>query len=287
MTSEKILKGRGRTLDLSTPLIMGILNVTPDSFSDGGLYNSKDKALEQAERMVKEGAAVIDIGGESTRPGAETVSEDEELSRVLPVVQAVAAELDVFISVDTSSPTVMKACAEAGAHMWNDIRALQRNGAVELAAELDLAVCLMHMQGEPKTMQLNPHYENAVREVNSFLLDRAAVCEKAGIGRDHIMLDPGFGFGKSVDENYDLLASLPLFKNNGYALLSALSRKSMIGAVTGCSDPKKRVTGSAAGALISFMQGADMVRVHDVKETYETLCVYRAYAAAAKRCSLF
>lgn len=277
MAKERVLSARGRTLDLSTPKIMGILNVTPDSFSDGGKFNSFENAIAQARLMAQEGAHIIDVGGESTRPGADLVSLDEELHRVVPVVEAIARELDVMISVDTSTPEVMRECVKAGAHLWNDIRALQRDQAVKTAAELEVAVCLMHMQGDPKTMQINPVYEDVVREVNEFLRERAKVCEAAGIPAERIILDPGFGFGKSVQENYQLLNHIAkLTEGTEYHLLSALSRKSMIGAVTGQKVAADRITGSVCGAFFSFMQGAHMVRVHDVKETMQALQVFNA-----------
>lgn len=208
MTGNILSLTGNRSLDLSTPKIMGILNVTSDSFSDGGLYTTVDAALKQAQAMVKAGAAVIDVGGESTRPGAQTVSVDEECARVVPVVKAIAENLDTVISVDTSSPEVMRECAALGAHMWNDIRALQRPDALQTAAQLGVAVCLMHMQGNPQTMQDKPHYEDVLTEVSNFLLQRTKICLDAGIQQDKIMLDPGFGFGKSVTDNYTLLKHL-------------------------------------------------------------------------------
>lgn len=278
MAPARILTAKGRVLDLSSPKIMGILNVTPDSFSDGGKFNKLEQAVAQAKLMVSEGADIIDIGGESTRPGADTVPLDEELRRVVPVVKAIASKLDVMISVDTSSPEVMEQSVEAGAHLWNDIRALQRDGAVEMAAKLDVAVCLMHMQGDPKTMQLNPVYTDVVKEVTEFLRERAQVCMDAGIARDKIILDPGFGFGKTLEENYKLLNHLPeLTQGTDFHLLSALSRKSMVGvAVTGKTVASERVVASVTAAFYSFMQGAHIVRVHDVKETKEALQVFNA-----------
>ncbi|WP_317383070.1 dihydropteroate synthase [Anaerobiospirillum succiniciproducens] len=276
--AARILSARGRTLDLSSPKIMGILNVTPDSFSDGGKFVGLESAVEQARRMVNEGADIIDIGGESTRPGADLVPVEEELRRVVPVVKAIASELDVMISVDTSTPEVMEQCVEAGAHLWNDIRALQRDGAVDMAAKLDVGVCLMHMQGDPKTMQINPVYTDVVKEVTEFLRERAKACTDAGISEDKIILDPGFGFGKTLKENYQLLNHLPkLIEGTNFHLLSALSRKSMVGvAVTGITVPAERVVASVTAAFYSFMQGAHMVRVHDVKETKEALQVFNA-----------
>lgn len=275
-----ILRGTNRTLDLSTPQIMGILNVTPDSFSDGGKYQNLEVALEQARRMVEQGATIIDIGGESTRPGADSVSCAEELERVVPVVSAISRELDVMISVDTSTPEVMQESVKAGAHLWNDVRALTRPHALEIAAALKVAVCVMHMQGDPKTMQLKPHYENVCQEVSDFLLERAQACRQAGIAPDQIVLDPGFGFGKSVTENYQLLKHIGQLVKLGYPVLSALSRKSMLGAVTGQKDPASRVVSSVTGAVLSVLQGASIVRVHDVKETAEALAVLQAYQNA-------
>ena len=275
--NELIFNARGRSLDLSTPKIMGILNVTPDSFSDGGKFLGRDQAVAQAALMAEAGASIIDVGGESTRPGADLVPVEEELSRVVPVVEEIARELDVMISVDTSAPEVMEECVKAGAHLWNDIRALQRPGAVETAARLEVGICLMHMQGNPKTMQINPVYQDVVKEVTQFLRERADVCSKAGIPADRIILDPGFGFGKNLDENYILLNNLSkITEGTDYFLLSALSRKGMIGKVTGQSIAADRITGSVAAAFYSFMQGANMVRVHDVEETAQALAVYNA-----------
>ncbi|MCK0526049.1 dihydropteroate synthase [Anaerobiospirillum sp. NML120449] len=256
---------------------MGILNVTPDSFSDGGKFLGRDQAVAQAALMAEAGASIIDVGGESTRPGADLVPVEEELSRVVPVVEEIARELDVMISVDTSAPEVMEECVKAGAHLWNDIRALQRPGAVEAAARLEVGICLMHMQGDPKTMQINPVYQDVVKEVTQFLRERADVCSKAGIPADRIILDPGFSFGKNLDENYILLNNLSkITEGTDYFLLSALSRKGMIGKVTGQSIAADRITGSVAAAFYSFMQGANMVRVHDVEETAQALAVYNA-----------
>lgn len=271
------LTARGRSLDLSSPKIMGILNVTPDSFSDGGKFLGRDAAIRHAEAMVQDGAAIIDVGGESTRPGADPVSEEQELERVVPVVEAIAQNLDVMVSVDTSSPQVMTESAQAGAHIWNDIRALQRPLAVATAAQLEVAVCLMHMQGDPKTMQVKPSYHDVVAEVKNFLQERAQACEQAGIPAERIILDPGFGFGKSVADNYRLLNHLTeLSLNERYFVLSALSRKTMIGAATGQQVAAERVVGSVTAAFFSMEQHAQIVRVHDVKETYQALQIYQA-----------
>lgn len=265
-----------KTLNLDTPKIMGILNVTPDSFSDGGRWNTLDRALAHAEQMVKEGATIIDIGGESTRPGATPVPLDEELLRVIPVVEKISKELDVMISIDTSQPKVMEEAVKAGAHIWNDIRALRLDGALEMAAKLQCPVILMHMQGDPKTMQADPHYEDVVKEVEKFLLDRVDDAIKAGIKKENIILDLGFGFGKSAKHNYQLLDHMQHFVDLGYPVLSALSRKSMIKFAYNIEKADERIVGSVAGALLSIERGAQMVRVHDVKETKEAFDVYKA-----------
>lgn len=270
------ITSRNKTLNLNTPAVMGILNITPDSFSDGGLFNTPVKALTHARAMASAGAAIIDIGGESTRPGAQAVSLQEEIDRVVPVVELIAKELDVFISIDTSQPQVMKESYDAGAHIWNDIRALSIDGAPQMAASLNIPVILMHMQGQPRTMQQAPHYDDVVGEVIKFLIDRIEVALAAGVAQENIILDPGFGFGKSVRDNYELLASLDALCELGYPVLSALSRKSMLGAVTSQTKAHDRVISSVAGHLISVMKGACMVRVHDVRETVEALQVFNA-----------
>lgn len=270
----------GRELSLDTPQIMGILNVTPDSFSDGGRYNTTNKALDHAADMVRDGAAIIDIGGESTRPGAAEVSLDEELSRVIPAVEAIAKQLDVMISVDTSQPEVMRKAVEAGAHIINDIRALSVEGALNTVTALACPVILMHMQGQPRTMQIAPHYDDVVQEVKDFLLEKAQLCISGGIKKENLIFDPGFGFGKSVTDNYTLLSHLDELVKTGYPVLSALSRKSMIGAACSIQQADQRIAGSVAGALISVMKGACLVRVHDVAQTREALDVFRATAAA-------
>lgn len=262
-----------RTLKLNTPAVMGILNVTPDSFSDGGKFIDKNKAFAHAVKMVKEGADIIDIGGESTRPGAAYVSEDEEASRVIPIVSKIAAELDVMISVDTSRPAIIQECVKEGAHIWNDIRALTEPNALECAAKLQIPVCLMHMQGTPSTMQNNPSYKNVVEEVKDFLLQRAEICLKAGIKENNIILDPGFGFGKSVDDNYLLLKHLDVLCACPYPILSALSRKSMLGAVLNEPVASLRDNASVSGAVISVMKGAKIVRVHNVKATKDAILI--------------
>ncbi|MGN1282112.1 MAG: dihydropteroate synthase [Succinivibrio sp.] len=273
---------RNRTLSLDTPKIMGILNVTPDSFSDGGKWNRPDIALKHAQKMVADGASIIDIGGESTRPGATPVSVDEEMNRVIPAVELIAKELDVMISIDTSQPDVMSEAIKAGAHIWNDIRALRLDGALMAASELDCPVILMHMQGNPKTMQIDPHYDDVVGEVRDFLLQRTDEAIKAGIRKENIILDLGFGFGKSAKHNYRLLDHMRDFVSLGYPVLSALSRKSMIQAATKVDEAEDRVSGSVAGALLSIQMGAQLVRVHDVKETREAFDVYQAMIDSRK-----
>ena len=276
------IKHQSRCLSLDKPAIMGILNVTPDSFSDGGQWNSLNKALEHALSMISAGAAIIDVGGESTRPGADLVSTEEELNRIIPVIKALRAQNSkILISVDTSQPEVIKEAVAAGADIWNDIRALSLPNAVAAAAELQIPVILMHMQGTPKSMQDNPSYQNTLSEVLDFLKKRASLCIEHGIKKENIILDPGFGFGKTVRDNFILLNNLEAFVATGYPILSALSRKSMIGAACNLPNPQDRTIGSVAGALISFMKGAQLVRVHDVQETYEALQVYLAMKDAA------
>jgi len=272
---KKTLQCAARTLDLSAPLVMGVLNVTPDSFSDGGRFVGRDAALRQAEAMWRAGAAIIDVGGESTRPGAAPVSAQQELDRVLPVVEAIAAQLDVVISLDTSTAAVMSEGARCGAGLINDVRALSREGALEAARDSGLAVCLMHMQGEPGSMQQAPHYEDVVREVGDYLAERVAVCVDAGIARDKLLLDPGFGFGKNDAHNLELLARLPEFGKSGLPLLVGLSRKSMIGRLLQ-REVDERLAGSVALALMAVERGAHIVRVHDVGETMDALRLWQA-----------
>jgi len=255
--------------------IMGVLNVTPDSFSDGGAFIDARAALEHARAMVAAGADVIDVGGESTRPGAEEVGVQEEIDRVVPVVQAIVAQLGVPVSVDSSKPEVMRAAAGAGAGMINDVFALRRPDALETAAGLGLPVCLMHMQGEPRTMQEQPHYADVVGEVERFLLQRAAALEAAGLARKLIWLDPGFGFGKTLEHNLALLRALPRLAQHGYPLLVGLSRKSMLQAITGRAVGE-RLAGSLALAQLAAEGGAAMLRVHDVAATRDMLKVLHA-----------
>lgn len=263
-------------LDLSRPRIMGILNVTPDSFSDGGRFFDPARALAHAREMVEEGADLIDVGGESTRPGAEPVPVDEELRRVLPVIEALAGELPVPLSVDTSKPEVMRAAAAAGAGLLNDVYALRRPGALEAAAETGLPVCIMHMQGEPRSMQKHPQYADVVAEVRDFLLARARAAEAAGVARHRLILDPGFGFGKSLEHNLSLLRGLPELAQIGYPVLVGLSRKRMIGALLDEAPVEARRHGSVAAALLAVERGARIVRVHDVKATRDALNVREA-----------
>ncbi|WP_237457633.1 dihydropteroate synthase [Pseudomaricurvus sp. HS19] len=269
-----------RSLDLGQPQVMGILNVTPDSFSDGGLHHSAgrlsvEKSLMHAAAMVAAGASIIDVGGESTRPGAASVSDEEELARVVPVVERLAAELDVVISVDTSSPRVIQAVADAGAGLINDVRSLSREGALPAAAASGLPVCIMHMQGQPQTMQQSPAYGDVVGEVRDYLQARMAELEMAGIAAGRVVIDPGFGFGKSVEHNLALLKHLPAFAEMGCPVLAGLSRKSLFGAVLG-RDVDARMAGSLAAALLAAQGGAAIIRVHDVQETVDVLRFYSA-----------
>ena len=269
------LYANNKCLDLSFPQIMGILNFTPDSFSDSGQFFSLDKALFQVEKMLKEGATIIDIGGESTRPMAEEVSEAEELQRVIPLVEAVQKRFDCWISVDTSKAIVMQEAAKVGMDLINDIRALREPGALEIAGQLNLPTCIMHMQGQPRTMQTNPHYDDVVQDVYQFLNDRTQACLAAGIAKENIIWDMGFGFGKTVQHNYKLLQQLAHFCERGYPVLAGLSRKSMIGTVLD-KTVTERVVGSVAGALIAAQNGATILRVHDVVATADALKVWQA-----------
>ncbi len=273
------LTARDLVLDLTRPQVMGILNATPDSFSDGGHHNNLDKALQHAERMLSAGATLIDIGGESTRPGATEVSEQEELDRVVPVVEALAKRFDVWLSVDTSKAAVITESARAGAHLINDIRSLQEPGALEAAAKTGLPVCLMHMQGQPQSMQQSPHYDDLMADVNQFFKHHIDRCIAAGIAKSKLLLDPGFGFGKNLAHNYQLLARLAELHHFELPLLVGMSRKSMVGQLLNV-PPQQRVIGSVACAVIAAMQGAQIVRVHDVKETIEAMQVVEATLSA-------
>ena len=271
----KTLQCGARTLTLSAPVVMGVLNVTPDSFSDGGRFTGRDAALQQARQMHADGAAIIDVGGESTRPGALPVSEQEELDRVIPVVEAIAAEFDTIISLDTSTPAVIREGALAGAGLINDVRALQRPGALEAAALSGLPVCLMHMQGEPDTMQQAPRYDDVVADVLGFLRARVQACEAVGIGRERLLLDPGFGFGKTLAHNLRLLRELDRLTIEGLPLLVGMSRKSMIAKVLG-REVDERLPASLALAVMAAERGADILRVHDVRETSDALRMAQA-----------
>lgn len=274
-----LLKSRDLVLDLNYPQVMGILNVTPDSFSDGGAHNTLDAALYHTEAMVAAGATMIDIGGESTRPGAAEVSAAEEVARVVPVVEAIARRFEVWISVDTSKPEVIRGSAEAGANLINDIRSLQEPGALDAAVLSGLPVCLMHMQGEPRTMQQKPVYADVVAEVDAYLAAQIERCLSAGIVRENLLIDPGFGFGKDLKHNYQLLAHLAHFHHFGLPLLVGMSRKSMIGQLLNV-PPNQRMVGSVTCAVIAAMQGAQIIRVHDVKETAEAMRVVEATLSA-------
>lgn len=273
----ELISGTKR-LVIDSPLVMGILNVTPDSFSDGGQYSSFERACQHADTMVSQGAQFIDIGGESTRPGADEVSLDAELARVLPLIEYVAAKHDVWISIDTSKPEVMRQAVNAGAHLINDVRALMAPQALEMAAQLQVPVCLMHMQGKPRTMQLAPDYQNVIADVASFLTERIQACIAAGISREQLLIDPGFGFGKTVEHNYELLAKLHYFQQFDLPILIGLSRKSMIGELLG-KPIGERLAGSLAGAMLAAQNGAQIIRVHDVAETVDVLKVLQATQA--------
>ena len=269
------LYANNKVLDLNVPQIMGILNFTPDSFSDSGQFYQLDKALIQIEKMLQAGASIIDIGGESTRPNADEVTLEQELERVVPLVEAVRKRFDCWISVDTSKAQVMVESAKVGMDLINDIRALQEPQALETALKLGLPVCLMHMQGQPRTMQANPYYDDVVGEVLEFLQKRTALCLKEGMKPENIIWDVGFGFGKTVQHNYKLLQQLARFTTEGFPLLAGLSRKSMIGAVLD-KTVEQRVMGSVAGALIAAMNGVTIFRVHDVEQTADALKIWRA-----------
>ena len=275
------IRFQNQIMDLSFPQVMGIVNMTPDSFSDGGNYNNLDDAMRRVDSMIQAGASFIDVGGESTRLGAAEVSVEEELDRVIPLVEKIARYFDVWISVDTSKPQVITESAKAGAHLINDIRALTEPGAIEVAAKTQLPVCIMHMQGDPKTMQNAPHYQQDIyQEVDQFFTQHINRCINAGIERQKIILDPGFGvgFGKTLQHNYRLLAKLNNFHHFGLPLLVGMSRKSMIGQVLNV-PPQERMIGSVSCAVIAAMQGAQIIRVHDVKETFDALRIVQATLA--------
>jgi len=270
------------SIEFERPAVMGVLNVTPDSFSDGGRFVSLEDALRQAEQMVRDGAAIIDVGGESTRPGAAAVADQQELDRVLPVISALSANLDVTVSVDTSKPVVMREAVAAGAAMINDVCALQVDGAMQAAVELQQPVCLMHMQGQPRTMQENPQYADVVADVTAFLGERVAKCTAAGLAEDLIMVDPGFGFGKTVRHNIELLANLRELEQLGRPILIGVSRKSTLGTLTG-REVDDRLAGSLAAAVLAVDRGAAVVRAHDVAATVDALRIAGAIGEMDKR----
>ena len=263
------------TIDLSQAQVMGILNVTPDSFSDGGRFTVLDDALRQVDMMQREGATLVDVGGESTRPGAQAVSEQDELDRVLPVVAAIRERFEIGISVDTSKTEVMRQAVAAGASMINDVNALRAEGAMSLMAGMNVPVCLMHMQGEPRTMQADPQYSDVVADVERFLLNQAQILLDAGVAKSQICIDPGFGFGKTLEHNLALFNAIPRLAAHGFAVLVGVSRKSMLGQITG-RETSERMPGSVAAALLAWEKGAKILRVHDVAETIDALKLWKA-----------
>ena len=258
------------------PLVMGIVNVTPDSFSDGGRFDRPEKALAHARELVAAGADILDVGGESTRPGAEPVGVDAELERVIPVIERIRGVTDVPISIDTVKPEVMRQAVAAGAAMINDVKGLRADGALAAAAELTVPVCIMHMQGEPRTMQTNPRYTDVVEDIRLFFSARLAACRDAGIDEFRIVLDPGFGFGKTLDHNLELLSRLDELTDLDCPLLIGISRKSMLGKITGRQRPDQRVAASVAAAVLAAQRGASIIRVHDVAESVDALKVWQA-----------
>ncbi|WP_173425000.1 dihydropteroate synthase [Vibrio renipiscarius] len=269
------ITANNKVLDLSLPHVMAILNVTPDSFSDGGQFNSLDNALSQAEKMISAGVSIIDIGGESTRPGAPDVTLEEELARVIPVIKAIRAKHDVWISIDTSKAEVMRQAVEAGVDIINDVRALQEPGALNVAAQAGLPICLMHMQGQPRSMQANPSYDDLINDVGAFLQERIRACEAAGIDRQQLILDPGFGFGKTLEHNYQMLAHLESFHQFNLPLLAGMSRKSMLFKLLD-KTPAECVAASVSCATIAAMKGAQILRVHDFEQTLDAIKVVTA-----------
>ncbi|MFW5426682.1 MAG: dihydropteroate synthase [Methylophagaceae bacterium] len=265
-----ILDCAGKPLDLTGPQVMGILNATPDSFSDGGQFIAPDAALKQAQKMVADGAAIIDVGGESTRPGAAIVSIEEEIARVVPVIEAIQSEIDIPISIDTSKPDVMRAAVNAGAGLINDVQALRVDGALQAAVELDVPICLMHAQGTPENMQDNPQYDAVVAEVAEFLYERVTACEKVGINKDKLIVDPGFGFGKRASHNLRLMKHLGELVERGLPVLIGVSRKSMIGKLLNVSV-EERLAASLALSALAVWQGAKIIRSHDVRETVQAI----------------
>lgn len=276
-----MLISKGKALDLTTPQVMGIVNITPDSFSDGGKYHQLESALRHVESMIEAGTAIIDIGGESTRPGAADVNVEKELARVIPVIAAIRQRFDCWISIDTSKALVMTEAVNAGADLINDVRALQEVGALDAAAKANVPICLMHMQGQPRTMQSDPHYVDLITDVNQFLNERIQACEQYGIARQQLILDPGFGFGKTMAHNYQLLAQLEQFHQFGLPLLAGMSRKSMISKLLN-KPPMDCVAGSLACATIAAMKGAQIIRVHDAQETIDVIQVCNIVANYSK-----
>ncbi|CAH8224307.1 dihydropteroate synthase [Vibrio aestuarianus] len=259
-----------KTLIFDRPHVMGILNITPDSFSDGGKFNSLELAIERAEKMIAAGVSIIDIGGESTRPGAPEVTLEDELQRVIPIIEAIRSKHNVWISIDTSKAEVMRQAVNAGADLINDVRALQEPGALEVAAQAGVPICLMHMQGQPRTMQASPCYQDVLTDVKAFLQERVTACENVGIAREQIILDPGFGFGKTLEHNYHLLAHLEAFHQLGFPILAGMSRKSMIFKLLE-KEPADCMVASVTCATVAAMKGAQIIRVHDVDETLEAM----------------
>lgn len=257
--------------------VMGILNVTPDSFSDGGQFSCFDYALKQAESMIENGVDIIDVGGESTRPGAVDVSEKDEISRVIPLLKAIKSRFDIAVSIDTSKAVVMSEAIEYGADIINDVRALQNKGCLDVVAKSNVSICLMHMQGMPRTMQDNPRYEDIINDILSFFMQRIERCEQKGIKKERLILDPGFGFGKTLEHNYQMLAEFSKFKTLNLPLLAGISRKSMIGNLLN-RDVKQRLSGSLTAAIVALQQGASIIRVHDVPESVDALKVLKAVA---------
>ncbi|PSU98483.1 dihydropteroate synthase [Photobacterium kishitanii] len=276
-----MLISKSKKLDLTTPQVMGIVNITPDSFSDGGKYNQLESALRHVEAMIAAGTAMIDIGGESTRPGAADVNLEMELARVIPVIEAIRQRFDCWISIDTSKAQVMTEAVNAGADLINDVRALQEAGALEAAAKANVPICLMHMQGQPRTMQSDPNYVDLITDVNQFLHERIQACEQYGITRQQLVLDPGFGFGKTMAHNYQLLAQLEQFHQFGLPLLVGMSRKSMISQLLNI-PPSDCLAGSLACATIAAMKGAQIIRVHDAKETIDVVKICNMVANYSK-----
>lgn len=275
LSENTALACASQSLDLSQCQVMGILNVTPDSFSDGGKFTLVDAALRQVERMIYDGASIIDIGGESTRPGAAAVNQRNELARVIPILKAIVQRFDVVVSIDTSKAAVMAEAVEHGAGIINDVRALQNPDCLEIVAQSNLAICLMHMQGMPRTMQTDPQYEDLIPDIKTFFNQRITACVEAGIEKQRLIVDPGFGFGKSLEQNYSLLAHLDSFHDLGLPILAGLSRKSMLGNLLN-REVDQRLAGSLASAIIARQKGAQIIRVHDVKETVDALKVLNA-----------